>query len=463
MGMSKQQNLSLCACVAAVLSAPACSWCPALTFPDPCDPENSTPTEHSGTIVVDEVWGAGLHLVTSTVTVGAGASLQVAACAVVRLAPDASIVVDDEAAGLGALGDVEQPVVFERADASAAWGALVAFAPATIQLYNTTLRGGGGTIADVAAAENAGASIAVRNQTGSLVDQLFVDNVVVEDSTGVGVMLQHTGFRGSSTGLIVRGAGSHPLYLGAGNATLLPLGDYVDNATPAILLQSVGVAAYDNTEAILHDATLPNRGVPYQVGPADVGADILVGDGRVESPSATLTIEPGVELRFRNSASALGQLFVTGKLVDGGSTEQGALIAVGTADAPIVFTSMKPSPAAGDWLGLSLRVQVSAVTRVEHVEVRYAGGQSLTTGRCVAAPGAANNDADGAVVVSVEREPPAFLADSLVANSAGCGVYRGWSGGVVDFASSNTFVDVAGCEQSNVPDDLGSCDTGTCQ
>lgn len=461
--MSKQ-TLSLCVCVCAVLSAPACSWCPApFQLLDPCDPENATPIEHSGTIVTDEVWGAGLHLVTSTVTVEAGASLWVEACAVVRLAPDASIVADDEAAGLGAAGDVERPVVFERADESAAWGALVAFAPATIQLQHTTLRGGGGTTADIAAADHAGASLVVRNQTGTAVDQLFVDTVVVEDSTGVGVLLQHTGFLNSSTGLTVRGAGSHPVYLGAGNATRLPEGSYDDNTTRTILLQSVGAAAYDNTEAIVHDATLPNRGVPYQVGPADVGADILVGDGRAESPAATLTIEPGVELRFRTSTSALGQLLVTGKLVDGGSAEQGALVAVGTAEAPIVFTSMNPSPAAGDWLGLSLRVQVADATRVEHVEVRYAGGDSLTTGRCVAAAGADNNDADCAVVISVEQAPPAFFSDSVVRDSAGCGVYRGWFGDVVDFATSNTFVDINGCEQSNVPDDNGSCDTGTCQ
>jgi hypothetical protein len=456
--MSKQ-HLSLCVCVCAVLSSSSCTWCPELRLADPC--ANDTAIEHSGTIVADEVWGAGLHLVTRTVTVGSGATLRVEGC--VRLAPDASIVVDDEAVGLVAEGSTYLPVVFERADEAAAWGALVAFAPATIQLYNTTLRGGGGTTADVTTAENAGASIAVRNQTGTAVDQLFVDNVVVEDSTGVGVMLQHTGFVADSFELTVRGAGSHPLYLGAGNATNVPPGAYDDNSTPSILLQSVGAAAYDNTEAIVHDATLPNRGVPYQVGPADVGADILVGDGRVESPNATLTIEPGVELRFRSSSSARGQVFVTGKLVDGAATAQGALVAVGTAEAPIVLTSMRPAPAAGDWLGVSLRVLVADATRLEHVEVRFAGGDSLTTGRCVAATGAADTDADGAVLISVERAPPAFLANSVVANSAGCGVYRGWFGSAVDFASSNTFVDVAGCEQSNVPDDSGSCDTGTCQ
>jgi len=429
-----------------------------------CEPvDEGAAIEHAGAVDDDATWGPGLHLVTGTVTVGTGASLTIEGCAVVRMAADTSIVVDDEAVGLVADGSAERPIVIERADDAAPWGSVNAFGPATLRLQHTTIRGGGTSLAPDDA-EFAGASLAVRIFGNDDVDLLFVDTVVVEDSAGLGVLLQGAGFIEGSTGLTVRGAGTHPVYLGASHATHLPSLRSIDNGVDAILLQSVGAAVYDNIDPILHDAVIPDRGVPYQVGRADTGADIVVGDGRDESPAALLRIEAGVELRFRGSDSVLGQLLVNGKGFADNIAPQGALVVEGTPDRPVVLTSLQPTPAPGDWQGLYFDTAVDARSRVEHAVIRFAGGESTTTGVCPAAQGAGNGDADCAVIFFTADAPPsAFITDTSIENSAGCGVYRGWSVDTVDFTDGNTFSGLGGCEQSNVPDANNGCDTGPCQ
>lgn len=429
-----------------------------------CAPlDEAAATEHAGAVAANEVWGPGLHIVTDDVEVGAGALLTLQGCAVVRLAPDASIVVDDEAVGFVADGKPTRRILLERRDADAPWGAVHAAAPATLRLSHTTLRGGGSSLPP-ADANFAGATLAVRSFGSAPVDLLFVEDVVVEGSRGLGVFLQGAGFVTGSRELTVRGASTHPVYVGAGFATNLPTGQYVDNGVDAFLLQLVGAAVYDNDAPILHDATLPARGLPYQVGPANTGADIVVGDGRDDSPSALLRIEAGVELRFRRSDVALGRVLVNGKGSGATAAPQGALVVAGTPEAPVVFTSMEPTPAAGDWQGLYFATAVDDRSRIEHASVRYAGGESLTTGVCKAAVGASHPDADCAVVFFTAAPPPsAFVTGTSIEDGAGCGVYRGWPVADVDFTAGNTFENLKGCTQSNVPDASNGCDTGPCK
>lgn len=78
---------------------------------------------------------------------------------------------------------------------------------------------------------------------------------------------------------------------------------------------------------------------------------------------ATLTIEPGAELRF----------VTTGWLaVNGG----GNLIAEGTADQPVKFTAHSTNPAPGDWYFLAFHIGSTA--RLSHCDVAYAGRNGFT-------------------------------------------------------------------------------------
>lgn len=423
-------------------------------------PDTGQPLDHAGVLDADESWGPGLHTVSYHLSVGDGVTLTIEPCATVRLDADVTIEVDGQAS-LVAVGTSSQPIVFERSGADA-WGSIAAFAPASVQLENVTLRGGG-TTSPPANATYAGATLVGRNQTTTPRDTLRVQDVVVEDSNGLGVMLQGGGFVEGSVALTVTGAGLNPVYLGAGHATNLPDGVYTGNGDDEFLLQSVGPAVYDNNGPILQDATLPNRGLPYLVGFEGTFPSIVVGDGREESPGATLTIEPGVELRFQGRETTSTQLRVRGKPSGDSWTPQGALVAVGTEDAPIVLTSAEDTPQAGDWQGLYFEYVVSPLTTVSHVQVSYAGGESTATGYCVASMGAANNDADCSTILFLDVPPTsAFITNSAFDHGAGCGIYRGWSGAEVDFSATNSFADLAGCNQSNVHNDMDGC-VGPCQ
>lgn len=89
---------------------------------------------------------------------------------------------------------------------------------------------------------------------------------------------------------------------------------------------------------------------------------------------ATLTIQPGVVVKFLNYSTGLGG--AAGLRVDG------RLIAQGTADQPVVFTSLADDSAGGDtngtkgdWYGMVLTN--GSETILDHVSVRYASMSRL--------------------------------------------------------------------------------------
>lgn len=95
--------------------------------------------------------------------------------------------------------------------------------------------------------------------------------------------------------------------------------------------------------------------------PFVVTSDILVQSG------ATLSIEPGVTI-FMGSNTRL-------------TVQAGTLKAIGTAQAPIRFTSQKlqmgQTPAKGDWQQLTLSPGSTSATRLEYVQLEYGSGVVL--------------------------------------------------------------------------------------
>lgn len=81
---------------------------------------------------------------------------------------------------------------------------------------------------------------------------------------------------------------------------------------------------------------------------------VVVKDVIVES-SATLTIEPGVDVRFGGNLSLI---------------VEGVLYAKGTEEKPITFTSNKHQPEAGDWN--TIKFNGTQQSTLEHCIVEYA-------------------------------------------------------------------------------------------
>jgi len=90
-------------------------------------------------------------------------------------------------------------------------------------------------------------------------------------------------------------------------------------------------------------------------GPALVYGDQVLGEDTVwrgevlvegvlaVAPQATLSVEPGTVVRFRRKGAQAPLLVV-----------QGRLVAAGTRETPVLFTSNYAAPAPGDWQGILL-------------------------------------------------------------------------------------------------------------
>jgi hypothetical protein len=416
-------------------------------------------TEHEGTIDADETWAAAdsPHVVTFDLRVAAS-TLTIERCATVRLGKGFHIQVGattgDEAA-IVAHGDSGAPVTFERQVDDEPWGSIRVFPTGWLDLEHAVLRGGG----DPATAQNNGGTIVATGPGGStgLTEAVRVAHVSVEDSGGFGVNLQTRAvFSEDSTDLDISGSGSlpttggletnFPLYVDGPALSSIPPGDYSGNAEDEIL---VGGAASLTDESI----TIHERGVPYRML---TGFSMSPVANVEEGGLSTLTIEAGVRIRFPSGAPANVWSFALGTS-NGGLPENiwpVRLIADGTEDAPIVFTSAEGSPAPGDWTGIEWHGGPADGNVMRHVRVEYAGGDSGTSGF-----GCGDADNDAALIFRNWRPDDAFIEASTFSASAGGGIVSGWRSDAEgpDF-TANTFDGIGnGCDVSRWANENGSC------
>ncbi len=403
---------------------------------EPTCPATHGPTVHDGTIAAGEVWRAedGPHVVTPWVRFDAASSLTIEACSEVRMQKDAALVVgssNGEAPSLRAEGEPGKEIRFVR-DGADPWSAIVVYTPAEVVLRHVSLEGGG------ADRFFYNASLVVRGDTETPTKTpLTVEQVEVRRSLGHGVLVEWVaGFTAGSTGLRVTESGSeeHPQPVRLGEHTLdsLPDGDYTGNQVDEILIAEEGA---NKRGGLQQDGTIHDRGVPYHVGTFQ-GSRLVVGAGW-DQPLTTLTIEPGVELRFEPG---------TGLEIEHSTSEDrpasGALVAVGTPERPIVVTSGAADPKPGDGIGLGSGGGPAASDRIEHAVIEYAGGEC----GCV---GFTCTDVDEASVLFIEAAPASgFITDTTISHGAGHGISRGWTGAGPDMRANNRFEDLAGCDQT---------------
>lgn len=130
------------------------------------------------------------------------------------------------------------------------------------------------------------------------------------------------------------------------------------DTTPAIDTAPVVAVCTETTKwtggAVNADRTLSKACSPYTIK-----SDIDVNG------NATLTIEPGVTLRFDPERE-----------ISIGYSAAAKLLAVGTAAEPIVFTSSAATPGAGDWVGVKLWTNTMNGTALKYVKFDYCGSNS---------------------------------------------------------------------------------------
>lgn len=275
-------------------------------------------------------------------------------------------------------------------------------------------------------------------------ESLFVDHVTLAGSASNGLLLRDgAGFTQGSNALVVKASAAHPMSVFARSVGGIPVGSYTGNAIDQILLPTTSA-----NETINETTTLHERGVPYLVGHATSDGSLRV-DTTAGKPPVTLTIEPGVTMKFKKG----GVLYVA--VASSVNPARGSLIAVGTATKPIVFTSNEATPAAGDWLGLRFGDVPTATNKVDFVRVEYAGGSSVSGSSSCPDGSGVNNDA----AIRFSGPPPSqFVTNTTIKDSLNHGFDRGWRADTqVDFLPTNSFMNVGRCTQTFPKDMNGAC------
>lgn len=406
---------------AGVVESPA-NLCPART---------GKVVEHKDNITADETWaGDGtVHKVTWTFAIR-GATLTLAPCAIVQLVPNHGLgleAADGKGAKLVARGTAQKPIRFERADAALPWGTLQNFDTSSLlDLAFVTLSGGG-------SAESRGAVLELRGAADvSKADPMLrVDHVLIEDADSRAIALQSSAaFTADSSDLTIqtsgKGAADYPVSLTPIALGTLPSGKYTGNASDAVLVTDVVLR-------VTRDLTVRNRGIAYYWKFDTVR--VLDPGGGAEP---TLTIEPGVEMRLDDYIQ-VGEVGHAAKL-----------LALGSPEEPIVFTSSKADPVAGSWAGIWL--VLADGSKLHNVVIDYAGGDNRAkSANC--RPTDSSDDA--ALVIGAQgsdyKPSAADFENVTISNCAGHGINALWTSDKEfgpDITASFTFDGIAGCRQT---------------
>jgi hypothetical protein len=362
------------------------------------------------------------------------AALTLEPCVEVRIAAGRTISIA-ATGSIVASGDEARRIVITADQPGAHFSSIRAVGGGTLHLSHVDISGGGAPgntqVSSAATIFLQGADAAQPTQP-----TLFVDNVTITDSASDGVLLRDgAGFAPGSTALSVSGAAAWPVAIWARAAGTLPDGSYTGNGEDVITLLDG-----DGGGAILQSLTLRNPGVPYLVGGEFSSGGLRVSAPQGVTDTTVLTIQPGVKILFR----ALGVVEVEHFTGDVPAT--GAVVAQGTPDQPIVFSSAAATPAAGDWYGIHFGLIPSNLNVMDYVRIEFAGaGSPGSPARCHPAT---STYTTGSGVAIYGRPAGAFITNSTIFASAGHGIDRSWLGKRIDFKPTNTFDQVAGCDQT---------------
>ena len=329
---------------------------------------------HTGETITTPTTWSGDHELSGYLYVQS--TLTIDACSNIFVGQDVNIEVQDGGA-IVAVGRADCPITFDSAKLSPSpgdWGAINVYssASASSAFDHVIFKNGGG----------AGNYGLVWLQEGGTLSKL--DNSTFDGVRGDAVQLEDN----------------------------ITIGSFVSNTFSHVSgdLVSVYAAAVDNLSAVIvADQTDPRislRGTSTEAATwKDLGVPYFV-DSPLYVKGGTVTLAAGSEFRL-------------GADVSFEVTEQGGLIADGTATDPVILTSAKASPAAGDWRGLWIYSDANNDNALRHTEVRFGGGGEY-----------------GAIWL---QEGATFsMTDSLVASSASDGL-RAEPGAIIGTFTGNSF------------------------
>jgi parallel beta-helix repeat protein len=168
----------------------------------------------------------------------------------------------------------------------------------------------------------------------------------------------------------------------------------------------------------------------YAGSPYIITGNILV---YFSASEPVLTIEPGVEVRFNgNCYLKIGNTL----------TSKGRLVAQGTSDRPIIFTSNTTPPTAGDWGGIRFYYHASAESILEHVKVEYGsystyGEIYLSNSSPTIRNSTISNSSNDGIYMAGDSAP--VITDSTISDNGGEGIFVSGTAASVSNITNTTF------------------------
>jgi hypothetical protein len=405
-------------------------------------PATTGPTMHpAGSLTADETWSAAAspHVVQGDVTIPKGKTLTIEPCATVQVAEGHYFYVNGS---LVADGTTTQPITIGPQTAGTRWASIEIDDPGPVDLAFVTISGGGDL-----PNSTLGTTIRGNGTTATGPSPILkVANVTITDSAGFGIDLSGLGaFIDGSHDLVISSSGiadpghPYPITINTQAATSIPSGTYTGNGKDEIQIHADSPRALVDVDVTLHD-----RGVPYHVGGGGANNVLEVGkDGGL----ATLTIDPNVTLRFEP-----GGQFVIGHYSNNNPPE-GVLVAQGTAQQHITFTSAAATPAPGDWMGLLFTNSISGSDMLAYVDVDYAGGSCSCVVGCIP-----QNMTSDAAIIFFNQPSSGMITNTTISHSAMHGIDRAWDGASTpSFLGAVTFNDIKGCHETVPRDQNNAC------
>ena len=322
-------------------------------------------------ITLVDLSGDAYYYVSGDLT--ANADLTIEAGTELRMEEDAFITITDEGAFI-VNGTEANRVIFTALDEDNPWGGIkLTSTSSRNKIEYATITQAGSQTTRYANFVNSKANVGLSDGA-----KLALTNTIISDGEGLG------------------------LYVRFGEITTFGNNSFIDNAEWGIGLSANQAGMLDrntsfsgNTKGavvIITNSTLtsPATWVALKDGAKyNVFADLTI--------HSSLTIEPGAQFVFESDAFLLVE-------------ESGSLIADGTADSTIVFTSNQPG--VFRWKGIYINSSTSNNV-LDHVEVSYGGSSNYRFANFV----------NAVVNVGVGSGATVAITNSTITNSSGYGIY----------------------------------------
>jgi len=249
-----------------------------------------------------------------------------------------------------------------------------------------------------------------------------ITDSIISDNGTYGVEVGGTGSL-SITGSAISNNGTYGIYYAGASSATISNTSFTNNSSypisikPDATMEGTGNTFSGNgTDSIelrwgtiSTDTTWTYQGVPY----------IVTGSIKVYSATSepTLTIEPGVEVRFEEG----------NYLEIGVPSYKGILNAQGTSAKPIIFTSNKTPPGAGDWGGLKIYNHASAKESIlEYVTVEYGSGIHIDNSSPTIKNSTIKYNKDNGIYISsdfISGDSSPTITDSVISDNGASGIY----------------------------------------